>query len=114
MGTYLVRAQSDPITPGTPTVITITVDGNAVNGLLGQTLAGVLLASDTLAWRNTSFGDRPRGVFCGIGICFDCLVIVNGQRDVRACQRRAAPGDSVFFHRDLPVPSDQGESNSLP
>jgi hypothetical protein len=113
MGARLVPAQSDPIAPETPTVITITVDGVPVDGLLGQTLAGVLLASDTLAWRHTSFGDRPRGVFCGIGICFDCLVVVNGQRDVRACQRRAAPGDSVAFHRDLPVRSDQGGSDAL-
>jgi hypothetical protein len=113
MGARLVPAQSDPIAPETATVITITVDGVPVDGLLGQTLAGVLLASDTLAWRNTSFGDRPRGVFCGIGVCFDCLVIVNGQRDVRACQRRAAPGDSVVFHRDLPVRSDPDQSDAL-
>jgi hypothetical protein len=113
MGTYLVPAQSDPIAPAPPTVITITVDGVPVDGLLGQSLAGVLLVSDTMAWRTTSFGDRPRGVFCGIGICFDCLVIVNGQRDVRACQRRAAPGDSVEFHRDLPVRSDRDRSGPL-
>jgi hypothetical protein len=113
MGTYLVPAQSDPIEPETPEVITITVDGVAVEGLLGQTLAGVLLASGTLAWRSTSIGDHPRGVFCGIGICFDCLVVVNGQRDVRACQRRAAPGDRVIFHRDQPVRSAQGESGAL-
>ena len=113
MGAYLVPAQSDPIAPEPGTVITITVDGVPVDGLLGQSLAGVLLASNTLAWRNTSFGDRPRGVFCGIGVCFDCLVIVNGQRDVRACLRRAAPGDSVQFHRDLPVRSRQDESDPL-
>jgi hypothetical protein len=112
MGARLVPAESDPIAPETPTVITITVDGVPVDGLLGQTLAGLLLASDTLAWRNTSFGNRPRGAFCGIGICFDCLVIVNGQRDVRACQRRAAPGDSVAFHRDLPVRSDEAAGDA--
>ena len=111
MGAYLVPAQRDPIAPEPPTVITITVDGVPVEGLLGQSLAGVLLASDTLAWRNTSFGDRPRGAFCGIGVCFDCLVVVNGQRDVRACLRRAAPGDSVEFHRDLPVRSNHDESD---
>jgi hypothetical protein len=113
MGAHSVPAQSDPIGPETPTVITIDVDGVSVEGLLGQTLAGVLLASDTLAWRTTSFDDRPRGAFCGIGICFDCLVIVNGQRDVRACQRRAASGDRVAFHRDLPVHSDQREGDNL-
>ena len=113
MGAHLVPARSDPIAPETPTAITITVEGVAVDGLLGQTLAGVLLAADTLAWGGTSSGDHPRGVFCGIGICFNCLVIVNGQRDVRACQRRAAPGDSVVFQQDQPVHLAQREGDVL-
>lgn len=85
----------DPIGPGTTTSVTIIVDGAPVKGVLGQTLAGVLLASDTVAWRTTPFRHRPRGAFCGIGVCFDCLVVVNGERDVRACQRRARDGDVV-------------------
>ncbi len=113
MGTYLVSAQSDPIAPEPATAITISVDGVPVDGLLGQSLAGVLLASNIVTWRNTSFGDRPRGMFCGIGVCFDCLVIVNGQRDVRACLRRAAPGDSVVSHRDPPVRAIGMESDPL-
>ncbi|NNN09946.1 MAG: (2Fe-2S)-binding protein [Acidimicrobiaceae bacterium] len=99
----LVRAAQDPIGPLAPTRITLTVDGEPVEGVLGQTLAGVMLSADTVAWRSTSFRDKPRGAFCGIGVCFDCLVVVNGQRDVRACQRRAAPGDVVEFHRDMPL-----------
>ncbi len=113
MGARLVPAPSDPIEPARPTVITITVDGVRVEGVLGQTVAGILLASDRLAWRRTSFGDRPRGAFCGIGVCFDCLVIVNGQRDVRACLRRAATGDHVVTHRDLPVGTSPGESDAI-
>src|ERR1035438_1378772 len=108
MGTYRVGAQNDPIAPELATVITISVDGVDVDGLLGQTLAGVMLGSDIMAWRNTSFADQPRGLFCGIGICFECLVVVNGQRDVRACQRRATSGDRVEFHRDLPVHARDG------
>ncbi|MFD0534422.1 2Fe-2S iron-sulfur cluster-binding protein [Actinomadura luteofluorescens] len=34
-------------------------------------------------------------MFCGIGACFDCLLTVNGVRDVRACRRRARDGDAV-------------------
>jgi hypothetical protein len=61
------------------------------------------MASGISSWRRTSERDRPRGLFCGIGVCFDCLVVVNGVRDVRACQRRAVDGDVVEVHRDLPV-----------
>ncbi|MGA7835597.1 MAG: (2Fe-2S)-binding protein, partial [Acidimicrobiales bacterium] len=87
MTARFIQAKSDPIARETPAAITITVDGVEVHGFLGQTLAGMMLATGALAWRRTSFGDRSRGAFCGIGICFDCLVVVNGQRDVRACQR---------------------------
>ncbi|MEU0571372.1 2Fe-2S iron-sulfur cluster-binding protein [Nonomuraea sp. NPDC005983] len=41
------------------------------------------------------FGGRPRGLFCGIGVCFDCLVTVNGRPPERACLLEAEPGDAV-------------------
>jgi hypothetical protein len=72
----------------------IVVDGEPVDGVTGQTIAGVLLAAGRRSWRQAPSG-RPRGVFCGIGVCFDCLVTVNEARDVRACRRRARDGDIV-------------------
>jgi hypothetical protein len=81
----------------------IVVDGTPVVGVEGQTIAGVLLGSGILAWRTTSVGGRPRGVFCAIGVCYDCLIVVNGLRDVRACQRRAIGGDVVNTQYD-PLP----------
>ncbi|MER6800000.1 (2Fe-2S)-binding protein [Amycolatopsis mediterranei] len=74
--------------------IAITVDGETVQGVAGQTVAGVLLAAGRLSWRTTRSG-APRGVFCGTGACFDCLLTVNGVADVRACRRRAADGDEI-------------------
>lgn len=35
--------------------------------------------------RSTPIGDRPRGPFCMMGICFDCLVNINGVPNQRAC-----------------------------
>lgn len=61
----------------------------------GQTVAAALLARGVVSWRTTRGAGRPRGVFCGIGVCFDCLVVVNGVPDVRACQRVLADGDDV-------------------
>ncbi|TDB87770.1 (2Fe-2S)-binding protein [Actinomadura sp. KC216] len=74
--------------------VRITVDGEPVTGTEGRTIAAVLLASGRRTWRTGPSG-APRGVFCGIGVCFDCLVTVNGVRDVRACRRRARDGDTV-------------------
>lgn len=103
MTARLLPFQHDPIRPEQPAELTITVDGVPASGVVGQSLAGVILATGQLAWRRTSAHDRPRGVFCGIGVCFDCLAEVNGLRDVRTCQRRAADGDVVNTQYD-PLP----------
>ena len=90
----------DRARPTPPTPIEISVDGVTATGVAGQSIAGVLLASGSLAWRRTSTAGAPRGLFCGIGVCFDCIVTVNGDRDVRACMRRAADGDEVLSQHD--------------
>ena len=74
---------------------TITFDGESVPVRAGQTLAAALIAAGHNALRPTRVGAQPRGVFCGIGVCFDCLVTVNGTRSVRACLVAAQPGDEV-------------------
>jgi predicted molibdopterin-dependent oxidoreductase YjgC len=107
----LLPPGSDPVRPAAPTPLTIDVDGEPVTGVRGQSLAGVILASGTLGFRRTSAHNRPRGVFCGIGVCYDCLVEVNGQRDVRSCQRRATDGDVVRTQYD-PLPDAPDESGS--
>ena len=101
MTARLLPFADDPIRPSAPTTVTIAVDGESISGVAGQSIAGVILASGPLAFRRTSVSGRPRGVFCGIGVCFDCLVEVNGDRDVRACQRRASDGDVVVTQHDL-------------
>lgn len=73
--------------------VEIVVDGEPVAGRAGQTIAGVLLGSGRVAWRGAQHGER--GVFCGIGVCHDCLVTVNGVEGVRACQREAVDGDRI-------------------
>ena len=72
-------------------VISITVDGVALPAYEGETIAGALLASGRRAWRHTRHG-QPRGLYCGIGLCFDCLVTVNGTPNVRACLTPVAVG----------------------
>jgi hypothetical protein len=106
MSACLLPSHGDPIRPSPTTGLQIEVDGSLVAGIEGQSVAGVLLGSGILAWRSTSVGGRPRGVFCGIGVCYDCLVVVNGLRDVRACQRRAVAGDVVSTQHD-PLPASE-------
>ncbi len=84
--------------------VPLTVDGVARRARPGDTVATVLLATGRAAWRTTRGGDRPRGVFCGIGVCHDCLVVVNGLPDVRACLREVASGDVVETQRGAVLP----------
>lgn len=79
--------------PGPPH--TVTFDGREIPALPGQTVAAALWSAGITAWRRTRGGGEPRGVFCGIGVCFDCLVEVNGRANQRACLVPAAPGDVI-------------------
>ena len=78
----------------------LTFDGRPIPFREGQTIGAALTAAGVTSWRTTRGAGEPRGLFCGIGVCFDCLVVVNGLRDVRACQRRAVDGDRVEFQED--------------
>ncbi|MCL7456286.1 (2Fe-2S)-binding protein [Micromonospora sp. MSM11] len=80
--------------------MTFTFDGRPVPTDGRRTVAAALLAAGIRSWRRTRVGDRPRGIFCGIGICFDCLVRVNGTPSQRACLVVARPGDVVETHDD--------------
>ena len=64
--------------------LTLRLDGAAVTAYEGETVAAVLLARGEIATRRT-VGGEPRGVFCGMGVCFDCLVVVDGIPNTRAC-----------------------------
>lgn len=79
-----------------PDAFEITVDGEQVQCTEGQSLAACLLASGRSAWRRTRHGGADRGLFCGIGVCFDCLLTVNGETSVRACVSAARAGDVVI------------------
>ncbi|WP_405062568.1 FAD-dependent oxidoreductase [Kribbella sp. NBC_01505] len=97
---------------GTASAVPVTVDGSPVEAVAGQTVAGVLLARGQDAWRTTRGGGRPRGVFCGIGACYDCLVVVNGIPDVRACQRTVCAGDEIQSQVGAELPRGGGAGGS--
>ena len=75
--------------------VAFTFDGRDIQAEAGQSIAAALLASGIRSWRTTRIDGAPRGLFCGIGACFDCLVEVNGTPGVRACLVEAQDGDRV-------------------
>jgi predicted molibdopterin-dependent oxidoreductase YjgC len=59
------------------------------------TVAVALLESGALACRTTPVSGAPRGPFCMMGVCFDCLVEVDGVPNVQACMTRVRDGMRV-------------------
>jgi len=70
----------------------MTFRGSVVPAQPGQSVGAALVAAGILDWRTTRQGGRPRGLFCGIGVCFDCLITVDGMPDQRACLVPAGDG----------------------
>jgi len=73
----------------------IQVNDREVTAYPGETIATVLLAEGHKIFRHSALSGEPRGPFCGMGLCFDCLVTVNGKPNVRACITYVQPGDKV-------------------
>ena len=64
--------------------VSILLDGEPVEAYEGETVAAVLLARSEVVTRTTAHGE-PRGIFCGMGVCFDCLMVIDGVPNTRAC-----------------------------
>lgn len=78
--------------------VDLTIDGAPVKAYGGETVAAVMMARDELELRRTAEGE-PRGVFCGMGGCYDCLAVVDGVPNTRTCITWAADG-MVVAHQE--------------
>lgn len=72
----------------------IDVDGTPVTAYPGETVAAVL-ASTGRRRLHRGIDGSPRGLYCGIGVCYGCLVTIDGVPGVRACVTLARPGMCV-------------------
>ncbi|HEX3398760.1 MAG TPA: FAD-dependent oxidoreductase [Acetobacteraceae bacterium] len=82
--------------------ITISFDGTPIPALEGETIAAALSAAGIVAFRRTASG-APRGLHCGMGACFDCVVSVDGRIGQRACMTKVADGMVVCGEATLPL-----------
>jgi sarcosine oxidase subunit alpha len=76
-----------------PDQVSLTVNGASVSVPSGTTVAvAIVLAGQPC---RTSVTGQPRGPLCGMGICFECRVTINGIPHCRSCQSRCEPGMEV-------------------
>ncbi len=81
------RIKEHPILgiPEKGTLVKFTFDGKEMEGFEGEPIAAALKAAGVMVHRYTKKEHKPRGIFCAIGRCTDCVMIVNGVPNVRTC-----------------------------
>lgn len=81
--------------------VTVTVDGEPLTAREGEPIAAALLAAGIRAFRTTPKLDQPRGVYCAIGRCTDCIMTVDGLANVRTCVTPIREGMDIKTQRGL-------------
>lgn len=66
-------------------LVKFTFDGNEMEGCEGEPIAAALKAAGVKVHRYTKKEHEPRGIFCAIGRCTDCVMVVDGVPNVRTC-----------------------------
>lgn len=74
-------------------------DGRRVGAAAGDTVASALLAAGETAFRSTPVSGVPRGPFCMMGVCFECLVEIDDVANRQACMTRVRDGMVVRRQR---------------
>jgi predicted molibdopterin-dependent oxidoreductase YjgC len=93
------------LAPATCRRTLIEFDGQPVSVLDDVSLASALLEAGIEVNRLTPVSGAPRAPYCMMGVCFDCLVQVNGVSQ-RACQLRVSQGMRAFTHRVVNTEGD--------
>lgn len=78
---------------------TISFDNKEYNAKAGQTIAEALMENGITTFR-LSVDGSPHGVYCTMGTCFQCRVVLNGKPNVRACSTLAKSGDAIQTQLD--------------
>ncbi len=80
--------------------IQVEVNGKLHTAYEGETVAALFAAEKLSAMRTTPEGE-PRGIYCGMGICFDCLVVINEIPNTRACMTWLKDGMKISTQEGL-------------
>ncbi|WP_404987376.1 (2Fe-2S)-binding protein [Caballeronia sp. LZ043] len=85
----------ESLATGPTPMVSVDLDGTLRRVPPHYTVAAALLESGLAACRTTPVSGAPRGPFCMMGVCFDCLVEIDGVPNVQACMTRVRDGMRV-------------------
>ncbi|WP_114363984.1 (2Fe-2S)-binding protein [Ciceribacter lividus] len=80
--------------------ITLSVNGKSVAACTDDTVATALLKNGITSFRMTSVSGAARGPYCCMGVCFECLVTIDGETNRQACLVPVTPGMAIETHTD--------------
>ena len=75
--------------------VVFTFDGKDFEGYENETIAAALHANGIKELAKSPVLHRPRGLFCAIGNCSSCLMVVDGEPNVRVCVTKVKQGMDV-------------------
>jgi predicted molibdopterin-dependent oxidoreductase YjgC len=76
-------------------LVKFTMDGKEMEGYEGEPVAAALKAAGIMIHRYTAKQHKPRGIFCAIGRCTDCVMVVDGRPNIRTCMTPLREGMTV-------------------
>src|SRR5687768_6551992 len=103
------RIEAHPVLGRLPTrpLVTFSFDGRPIDGYAGEPIGAALLAAGVRVFRTMPRSGEPRGGYCWMGRCADCLVVVDGVPNARACVTPVRDGLAVQTqHGHGPSPAD--------
>jgi len=83
--------------------VTIHFNGQPIEAHLGETIAAALHAAGVYHLSDSAEKKRPRGLFCAIGQCSSCMMVVDGRPNVKTCTTKVKSG--------MRVESQKGKGN---
>ncbi len=75
--------------------VVIIVNGKEVVAYIGETLLAALIASGYKHLKNSPVLKEKRGGLCGMGVCYECLVTIDGEKNLRACMHDVRAGMEI-------------------
>jgi hypothetical protein len=81
----------------------VLLDGRSIEAYEGESVAAALLAAGVKAFRTSAKRQEPRGPYCGMGTCFECVLTIDGVPNVRSCRVTVREGMHLKTQQGLGV-----------
>lgn len=83
------------LSPLNEQTVTVRIEGEAVQVPVGETVAAAVLVHNLGYTRTTPLSGAPRAPLCMMGVCFECLMEIDGLPNRQACQVEVADGMTI-------------------